>query len=264
MTTFPEFRAEAKQGLIVLGMHRSGTSAFSRVLNLCGVFLPDNKLPAKLGDNEKGFWEPQEIAQLNEGVFKAMGKSWLDAELNLADWMYLHADFIEDATTLLKSEYGNHSLIVIKDPRICVLVPWWDEALHKTGYEPRYVIPVRNPLEVAASLNARDKLPMETGMALWLDYFNEAEAATRDSPRVFVTYTDLMEDWRRCMARISAMVNVKLSVEVNAKVVDSFLEDRLRRQRYTDESLFNLPPTPMNQAIKEEYRWALQQTEAET
>lgn len=259
LTTSPGFRMEAKQALIVLGMHRSGTSAFSRVLNLCGAFLPDNKHPAKLGDNEKGFWEPQEIPQLNERLFKAMGKSWLDAEFNLADRMYLHADFIDDAAMLLKSEYGNQPLILIKDPRICVLAPWWDEALHKTGYEPFYIIPVRNPLEVAASLNARDKLPIDAGMALWLRYFNEAEAATRDSHRVFVTYTDLMADWKRCLARISATVDVKLDVEKNAREVDSFLEDRLRRQRSTDDSLFNLPPTPMNQAIKEKYRWALQQ-----
>ena len=259
-TTLSESRAEGrKQALVVLGMHRSGTSAFSRVLNLCGAFLPDNRHPAKLGDNEKGFWEPEEIPQLNERLFKSIGTTWLNEKLNLADWNHLHADFAEDAAALLETEYGNQTLILIKDPRICLLAAWWDEVLHVSGYEPLYVIPLRNPLEVAASLHVRDRLPMETGLALWLRYFDEAEAVTRDSRRVFVAYADLVADWKRCVNKISAAVDVKLDIGKNGQEVESFLEDRLRRQKATDESLFDLPPTPVNQAIKEKYRWALQQ-----
>ncbi|MGA8146937.1 MAG: glycosyltransferase [Gallionellaceae bacterium] len=260
LMTHPEFRNEArKQAMVVLGMHRSGTSALSRVLNLCGAYLPDNKRPAKLNNNDKGFWESEEIIQLNERLLKAMGASWLDTKFDLTDRMYLRADFIQDVAALLKSEYGEQPLILIKDPRICVLVPWWDEALHQAGYESRYVIPLRNPLEVAASLNARDNLPMEAGLTLWLRYFNEADAATRNARRIFITFTDLMADWKHCLDRISETLDVKLDTKGNAREIDSFLEDRLRRQRFTDESLFNLPLTPIHQTIKEKYRWALQQ-----
>jgi hypothetical protein len=100
---------------------------------------------------------------------------------------------------------------------------------------------------------------VEKGLALWLNYFNEAEIATRESRRVFVTYTDLMANWKHCLDRISATFDVNLDIEKNAQEVDLFLEDRLRRQRFSDESLYNLPPTPINQAIKDKYRWALQQ-----
>ncbi|MGC2458074.1 MAG: glycosyltransferase [Gallionellaceae bacterium] len=260
LMTHPEFRNEArKQALIVLGMHRSGTSALSRVLNLCGAYLPDNRRPAKLNNNDKGFWESEEIIQLNERLLKAMGASWRDAKFDLGDRMYLQADFIQDVAALLKSEYGEQPLILIKDPRICVLVRWWDEALHQAGYESRYVILLRNPLEVAASLNARENLPMEAGLTLWLRYFNGADAATRNAHRIFITFTDLIADWKHCLDRISETLEVKLDTKGNAREIDSFLEDRLRRQRFTDESLFNLPLTPIHQTIKEKYRWALQQ-----
>jgi glycosyltransferase involved in cell wall biosynthesis len=254
--------ATRKQALVVLGMHRSGTSALTRVLNLCGAFLPDNKRPAKLNNNDKGFWEPEEIIHLNERLLKSFGATSLDAQFNLADKMYLHADFIDDAAMLLKSEYGGQPLILIKDPRMCLFARWWDEAIHKAGYEPCYVIPLRNPLEVAASLEARDSLPMEAGLALWLHYFNEADAATRESRRVFATYTDMMSDWRRCLSRISTALDIKFDTDGNAREIDIFLEDRLRRQMFADESLFDLPPTPIHQAIKEKYRWALQQASA--
>ena len=83
LTTYPELRNEArKQALVVLGMHRSGTSALARVLNLCGAFLPDNRRPAKLNNNDKGFWESEEIIQLNERLLKAMGASWLDTKFD--------------------------------------------------------------------------------------------------------------------------------------------------------------------------------------
>ena len=100
---------------------------------------------------------------------------------------------------------------------------------------------------------------MEAGLALWLCYFNEADAATRNAHRIFITFTDLMADWKHCLDRISETLDVKLDTKGNAREIDSFLEDRLRRQRFTDESLFNLPLTPIHQTIKEKYRWALQQ-----
>jgi glycosyltransferase involved in cell wall biosynthesis len=251
-----------KVALVVLGMHRSGTSALSRALNLCGASLPVNKRPAKLNNNEKGFWEPEEVIQLNERLFKTIGASWLNARFNLAGRPELRADFIDDAAALLRAEYRGQPLILIKDPRICLLVPWWDEALRNAGYEPRYVIPVRNPLEVAGSLHARDGLPVDEGLALWLYYFDKAEADTRDACRVFVTYAELISDWKRCLAGISAAVDVQLDLAGKEQDVESFLEDRLRRQRSTDQLLFDLPPTPVNQAVKEKYRWALQQAAA--
>lgn len=249
-----------KRAIVVLGMHRSGTSAFSRVLNLCGAFLPENRHPAKLGDNEKGFWEPEEIPRLNERLFKSAGISWLSTAFDLAEQQAFHDDFIEDAIALIGTEYGNRHLILIKDPRICMMAPWWDEALRKSGYEPMYIIPVRNPLEVAASLLARDGLPVERGLALWLGYFEHAEVATRHAARVFVTYDDLMTDWKQSIHHISESLGISLDSQASCGEIDAFLDQDMRHQQSSHAALFGLTPTRLNQAVQEKYRWALQQS----
>ena len=50
---------------------------------------------------------------------------------------------------MLASEYGEQSTILIKDPRVCVLAPLWERALSSTGYRSVYLVPIRDPIEVA-------------------------------------------------------------------------------------------------------------------
>lgn len=57
--------AMTKTCILVLGMHRSGTSAFTRLLNLAGAESPKNLMEAKT-DNVRGFWESEAVCGVND------------------------------------------------------------------------------------------------------------------------------------------------------------------------------------------------------
>ena len=153
----------ARRAFVVLGMHRSGTSAMTRMLSLLGARLPTELLkPA--ADNKAGFWEPQKVANLNDEILQALDSDWDDVfafrpreYLSNFDRFYLGR-----ATELLEQEFDGSEVIVLKDPRISVLTAFWDRALRELNYVPHYVVMVRNPLEVAESLRARNGFPRKS------------------------------------------------------------------------------------------------------
>jgi hypothetical protein len=141
--------------LVVLGMHRSGTSAMARVLNLCGAFLPEKVKPRKIGVNPKGFWEPEAVLELNVRVMTQLGGDWDRIDFPLPDTGDVVDEFDADARALLATEYGDAPTIVVKDPRMCVLAPLWHRAMAAAGYRPAYVVPLRTRSKWRARLHAR-------------------------------------------------------------------------------------------------------------
>src|SRR4051794_14929163 len=144
----------ARWAIIVAGMHRSGTSAVTRVLSLLGAELPRNLMEPVAGDNELGFWGARAITQAHEKLLESLGLAWTDLDPVPQSWFRspVAERYEYWLVDLLKAEYGDAPLFVVKDPRICRLVPLWQKALTRTGAITRFVIPVRNPLEVAGSL----------------------------------------------------------------------------------------------------------------
>ena len=82
--TISQFRSRA---ILVLGMHRSGTSAITRVLNLLGVELGAHLMPAAAGNNEGGFWEHMRVVEIHEALLHALGRSWHDLRPLPSEWM---------------------------------------------------------------------------------------------------------------------------------------------------------------------------------
>jgi len=236
-------------------MHRAGTSALARVLNLCGAALPENLRPAKLGDNEKGFWEPEEIIELNERTLLKLGGSWDRVSFSLPQTGELVDDFSSDLRALLPTEYGNEETILIKDPRISALIPLWHRALVDAGYRPAYVVLVRHPIEVARSLHARGSMSVRKGLSLWLAQMKRiADFADARSDVVHVRFTGLLEDWRGTVGRISTHLDVRLDLHARAEEVDRFLEPSLRRQVAPDAAATPLPDDPEFAEIRALYQ----------
>lgn len=229
--------APCRTALVVLGPYRSGTSALARVLNLCGAFLPQGVVAARLGINPKGFWETEAINDLNARLMHYLGADWDRVGFELPSRGPLLEEFLQNSRDVLESEYGDAALILLKDPRTCVLAPWWHRALKEHGYRPAYVVCVRNPLEVARSLG--NDMPTGRGLALWSEYMRPVEAfvATRDVRAVHVRYADLLDDWRSVVQRIARRLDVPLAIEPHASDVDDFLEAALRNHRATDIDL---------------------------
>jgi glycosyltransferase involved in cell wall biosynthesis len=247
-----------RTALVVLGMHRSGTSALARVLNLCGAFLPAKLKPAKLGVNPKGFWEPEAVLDLNVRAMRQLGGDWCNVDFAVPDAGELVDEFVADACALIGAEYEGRDLIAIKDPRICILAPLWHRALEAAGYRPAYVVPVRNPLEVAQSLHARGDMSIDAGLELWRDYMARVTAfAETRSDVVFVRYTELLDDWRGVVERVARRLDVPLDVGGKDEAVQRFLDKGLRNQAAGDDALDSRVSGASGEAIRALYRASL-------
>ncbi|MUM19294.1 sulfotransferase family protein [Mycobacterium sp. CBMA271] len=219
--------------LFVLGMARSGTSAITRVLSLCGGTLP-SALAGANPANPRGYWEPRKAIILNERILHRNDSSRFDTTLRLQEEGAFDTD--EEAACIAEiraflTTLPAAPLVIIKDPRINLLSGMWFEAARLAGFDVATVIAVRHPTEVIASVAAQMSASTEFSSALWLKFNLLAEANTRDVPRVFVGYANLLEDWRREMKRISVALGLNLDAR-DETAIEGFLETDLRRQRY--------------------------------
>lgn len=226
----PRTVAVEKNAVVVLGMHRSGTSALARTLNLCGAFLPELMRPPALNNNPRGFWEPEAVIELNEAYLASQGTDWrqtswkLPLESERTQWM------IEDARDLIVREYAGQSLILIKDPRIALLAPLWHAALGLAGYRTVYLVPVRHPAEVAHSLLARGDMGFVQGVRLWHHYMQGIVQFTKTVPEsAYISFDELLLDWRTAIGELGARFKIPFDLDGAAQQVDMFLDPAARR-----------------------------------
>ena len=230
--------ADKRTAILILGMHRSGTSALTRVLNLCGVDLGEHLMPPAQGNNESGFWEHLDAVDLHERALMLLGRSWSDARRLPADWQTSAAAATAEQriAELIRNEFAQSPLWAVKDPRLCRFVPLWINVLGEAGIDLKVIFVLRNPEEVIASLARRDGLsPHESGLLL-LNHFSEAMLATTDQTRCVVTYPSLMDDWRSCVDRIAQELAIELPLRDSAAgEIERFL-DRGARNHHADDA----------------------------
>lgn len=238
----------AKRAVVVVGMHRSGTSAMTRTLALLGASLPKRLMPAVKDNNEAGFWEPQAIADLNDEILQAQDSDWDDVFAFRQHHYLSNFDrfYAGRAVELLEQEFDGAEVIVLKDPRISVLTNFWDRALREAGYSTHYVIMVRNPLEVAESLRGRDGFPREKSLLLWSSYMVAVERDTRNRDRIFISYDQLINDWRSVRQRIeeSAAFPFPRDTAAAANEIDRYLNRRLRHHEASPDELYARSDVP--------------------
>jgi hypothetical protein len=231
--------------ILVLGMHRSGTSALTRVINCLGADLPQNLMPAVEGNNDTGFWESLDAYVLNDDILSSAGSSWDDWRRFNPGWMRSSArqSFQRRAVQLLTQDFSKSSLFVLKDPRICRLVPFWLDALREFDAQPRFVLPVRNPVDVAASLKKRDGFSPAKSQMLWLRSVLDAEYSTRAEKRAFVSYDRLLDDWRATVSDLAQALDFdwpRRSATADVEI-DRFLDHGHRHHTHRPASVATHP-----------------------
>ncbi|HEX7815158.1 hypothetical protein [Dyella sp.] len=207
--------AHPSRCLLVLGMHRSGTSALTRTLNLLGADISAKLMDAGAG-NEKGFWESVEVYQIHEQLFAELGHNWQDVSPLPVGWMQSEAAAraAEALTPILLRDFAASSLWVVKDPRMCRLVPLWRRVLLDLNVEPMAVVVARHPDEVVASLQkmvgVHYRIPKDAayGDLLWTTYLLDTERDTRGMPRCLVTYDELLADWEGTVGAIETGLGI--------------------------------------------------------
>lgn len=243
----PQGGSIGRRALVVAGMHRSGTSAMARTLSLLGAALPVHLMDGH-ADNPTGFWESEKLADLNDEILTTLDSEWDDV-FSFRPRPYLSnfdRVFVGRAVELLQQEFGDAELIALKDPRVSVLTAFWERALRQAGYSPSYVIMVRNPLEVAESLRTRNNFPREKSLLLWSSYMTAVERDTRALSRTFVSYDDLMRDWRRVRSRIQEASGVPFPRDTSAAAneIDRFLDRGLRHHETEADDLSSRVDVP--------------------
>ena len=182
--------------LMVLGMHRSGTSVLAGSCRLLGADL-GGRMMAAGQDNVMGFWEHDEIVRLHDELLEQLGYAWDDLRALPDKWWTYQVIQPQRAAlkSLLQRDFGQASLGCVKDPRLCRLLPLWQELLKELGWEPLYLLAGRDPAEIVASLQTRNGFSAEKSTLLTLRYLLDAEAGSRGGKRVFVDYAALLQDW---------------------------------------------------------------------
>jgi len=220
------------QAILVLGMHRSGTSALSGALHLLGVPLGDSLIAADPVLNAKGYWEHSDITDINERILRKLGSSWLDESALPEQWWTDEAilPLREELVHTLRTNFEGRALWGVKDPRICRLLPLWMIVLDEVKSHPSFVIIARDPVETAVSLERRNGIHAWKSALLWLRYILDAEVYTRGYRRTFLTYEQLLRDWETRVTCISDELAVDWPVPLATARNDiaSFLDGNLR------------------------------------
>lgn len=230
-------------GILVLGMHRSGTSAVSRVLGLAGADLGTRVLGASAG-NEAGHWEDAFAVETHERLLAALGARW--DEPFAVPHGFARSDAGRAAavqiTEYVAQERSPHPVWAVKDPRLSLFADIWAAAVADAGGQSAAVLVLRHPLEVAASLAARDGIGPGQAALLWLDYTEAAASAAEAMPHCVVHYDALLGDWRAAAARMAKLPGgerLDFTGE-GASRIEQFLDTGRRNHRLGDASLDGL------------------------
>ncbi|GMV28325.1 MAG: hypothetical protein AMXMBFR59_04500 [Rhodanobacteraceae bacterium] len=221
--------------VLILGMHRSGTSAITRVLNLLGAQLGSRLMPAASNNNESGFWENQTAVDINEALLTELGRNWHDIREMPVGWFRSEAALRARGAIrrLIDSDFADAPLWALKDPRLCRLAPLWLDVLGEYRVDVRIVLALRAPVEVAASLRARDNWSEEVAHLMWVQHMREAELASRGYRRSIVTFDEVMADWSATVQRLAAELSLSWPVapSVAADDVHAFINPSARHHR---------------------------------
>lgn len=153
--------------VVVLGMHRSGTSALTKALNVLGVSLSEN-LMAEGEHNPKGHWEDLDVVAINQKVLSHLNLDWFSPakiELDLDD-PYLQL-LLQEAQQLVENRIAEYPLWGFKDPRTSYLLPFWLAVFNQAQVKAEFIYIHRNPLDVSRSLEKRDGFSHLHSYLLW-------------------------------------------------------------------------------------------------
>ena len=229
-----------RNAILLLGMHRSGTSAATRIFNLLGYDLPKSLMGVN-ESNPVGHWESDAVVVLNDVLLKELGSSWYSWQYFTTDTFSIERkkDIIADIGRHLRLEFPGKKDFILKDPRISRLANLYLEAFEENDIIPNVVMSIRNPLSVAESLGKRDDMFKGDAALLWLRYVLDAEYSSRGHNRAFFSYEALLSDSQTTLEQVSQSLSMDfpLSPESIAPQISSFLDEGMQHHAKTAEDL---------------------------
>ena len=223
--------------VFVLGMHRSGSSVVTLLLHRLGLDLgaASEQLEAT-GDNPMGYGELGAVVARNDALLASQGHLWSGPpEMPDEVWSRLGSGpHGQDARVMVEAAFSREE-VVIKDPRLCLLLAYWTAAL---DVQPTLVLALREPSAVARSLRRRDDLPHEHGLLLWERHLRAALAHVSRHGAIVTRYRELIDDPDAGASRLGAQLRDRgfTSVSESRSGIESVVRRELDHSRGDDES----------------------------
>ena len=209
--------------IFVIGMHRSGTSALAGALESFGLTVGKTVMPPHVGQgNPKGFYENLALTNLHDEFLKSIGSDW-QQEKPVRPQKFSGKSalrFQQKLFQLLVDEFGDGRPL-IKDPRLCRLVPLWNPVIEEHFPQAQFILPIRHPVEVAFSLHKRDQMTLDHGLRLWVLHVLEGERTTRGFRRLFTSHEQLMQ------APLETLDRLAKGLGFSSESIASRVQDRI-------------------------------------
>lgn len=244
-----------KKIIVVLGMHRSGTSAITRGLQVLNIDLGQNLMPPVPDINDKGFFEDMDVNAINVELMHIFKHDWHTlASIPVEEFLSEKIQPLRNrAINLLRLRLQDVDWFAFKDPRTCRLLTFWQSVFTELQFDVCYVIVLRNPLSVVASLERVYYMPSEKGYYLWLEHMLASVALTQETSRVLVDYDLFLENIEEQLLRIAKVLNIDTRLDLSrlAEFENNYIERDLRHTTFCTEDVCKDPtiPTSVNSAI---------------
>jgi glycosyltransferase involved in cell wall biosynthesis len=194
--------------ILILGMHRSGTSLVAQLIAKWGVYSGEDLMPAN-EYNKDGYWEYNPLVSLHEKMLAYTHNTWY-APSNEINTTKLINTFSEEAHELVKKMDNSNKPWFWKDPRMALFLPFWNEILKSR--KVYYIIPFRKPSSVALSLQKRDNIPESIALDIWELYnFKIIDYIHSKKDYLLVNYDTLLENQLDCSLKIHSFISNNIS-----------------------------------------------------
>jgi hypothetical protein len=221
-------------GIIILGMHRSGTSVAAEIAHRWGAYVDTSLLIETNDGNPRGYWEHRPLVELNEDLLAMVHSSWKvpptdEGQKRLAK-LAKGGSFRRRAHRLLETMNSSHTVWLWKDPRLCILLPFWKEIWEDVVY----LVPIRDPMAISSSLCARGDFSTPSALLLWQKYMSTLISDDDVSSKAcFFSYEELLRDSPKVCERICRFL------DKNTGMGDHNREYRLERMLESVEPQLN-------------------------
>ena len=180
---------------VVLGMHRSGTSALSGMLAQAGLEAPNDALGAT-DNNLRGYWESESLVSISDSFLRSVDSHWSELFKWSSAWWHSSSAFEWTTGYLegLSEAFDCRNHIVLKDPRLCILFEGLIPSLLQPFIKTDFILIMRSPVEVVASLCKAEVIDIQDALNLWIASVLRSEYLSRDYPRLLINFPQLLTD----------------------------------------------------------------------
>jgi len=208
-------------GIVVLGMHRSGTSACTGLLRLYGAYL--GEVIDGHTDNPKGYWENKMALSLDDEVLALLQCRWDWPWVFPEQWLDQIPDKLSRRRDAVIADLCAQPLWAMKDPRMCLLWPWWQTGFTQTNSQIKALICLRHPMQVAQSLARRNQVETGQALLLWAQHVLSAEQHSRGMRRAVIFYDDILGSSTQAIIHIQNRLGIIFPASPGQDVLNDFI-----------------------------------------